>query len=160
MSRLDIPITCLIRYRAVARPQLSHFCCPDTTPRVGCLCDCPICVIVTVTTYALVTFRHTKRVCTVQQVMGPASRHSRATTWFGELRPPPLPQKASLHSLKYSHLVVGGIASINCEIKLTTPHHLSQLPHSRGRPAATHTDALVVCGHGAYRSKLETGGVH
>jgi hypothetical protein len=28
----------------------------------------------------------------------PASRHSRATTWFGELRSPPLPHKASLYS--------------------------------------------------------------
>jgi hypothetical protein len=63
-------MTCSIRYIDVARLQLSHFCCPDTTPRVGCLCDCPICVIVIVTTFALVTF-HTDRVCTVQQVMGP-----------------------------------------------------------------------------------------
>jgi hypothetical protein len=46
------------------------FCCPDTTPRDGCLCDYPICVIVIVTTYALVTF-HIERVCTVQQIMGP-----------------------------------------------------------------------------------------
>jgi hypothetical protein len=66
MSGSDIPITCLIRYRDVARLQLCHLCCPDTTPRVGCLCDCPICVTVTVSTYALVTF-HIERVCTVQQ---------------------------------------------------------------------------------------------
>jgi hypothetical protein len=72
MSRSDISITNLIRYRVVARLQLSHFFCPDTTPRVGCLCDCPFCVTVTmtVTTCALVTF-HTYRVCTVQQDMGP-----------------------------------------------------------------------------------------
>jgi hypothetical protein len=61
---------CLTRYRAVARLQLSHLCCPDTTPRVGCLFDCPFCVIVTLTTYALVSF-HNERVCTVQQFMGP-----------------------------------------------------------------------------------------
>jgi hypothetical protein len=70
MSRSDIPITRLIRYRALARLQLPHFCCPDTTPRAGCLCDCPICVTEIVTTYALVTF-HIERVCAVHQVMGP-----------------------------------------------------------------------------------------
>jgi hypothetical protein len=49
---------------------LSHFSCPDTTRRAGCLYDSPICVTVTVTTFALDTF-HTNRVCTVQHVMGP-----------------------------------------------------------------------------------------
>jgi hypothetical protein len=29
---------------------------------------------------------------------------------------------------------------------------------ARGRPPATHTGALAVCGHGLYMSKLETGG--
>jgi hypothetical protein len=71
MSRSDIPITCLIRYKAVAsRLQLSHCCCPDTTSRAACLCDCPICVTVTVIRFAKLTF-HTNRVCTVQPVMGP-----------------------------------------------------------------------------------------
>jgi hypothetical protein len=66
MSRWDIPITYLIRYIDVARLQLSHFYRLDTTPRARCLCDCPLCVTVNVTTCALVTF-HTDRVCTVQQ---------------------------------------------------------------------------------------------
>jgi hypothetical protein len=69
MSRSDIPILCLIRYGVVARLQLSRFFWIDTMPRVGCLPDCPICIIVTVTTYALVTF-HIERVYTVQHVMG------------------------------------------------------------------------------------------
>jgi hypothetical protein len=71
MSRSDIPITSLIRYIAFPRLQLSNFCCRDTTPRVGCLCDyLLIRMTVTVTTYALITF-HTNRVCTVRHVMGP-----------------------------------------------------------------------------------------
>jgi hypothetical protein len=70
MCRSDIPITSLIRYVAVDRLQLSHFSFPDTKPRVGCLCECPICVTVTVTTHALVTF-HVERVCTVQHVIDP-----------------------------------------------------------------------------------------
>jgi hypothetical protein len=65
-----MPITSLIRYKVVVGLQLSHICCLDTTPRAGCLCDCPIGVTVTVTTYALVTF-HIERACTAQQVMGP-----------------------------------------------------------------------------------------
>jgi hypothetical protein len=59
-------MTCWIRYRAVARLKLSHFCCADTTPRVGCLCNCPFCVTVTLTTCALVTL-NIDCVCTVQQ---------------------------------------------------------------------------------------------
>jgi hypothetical protein len=43
---------------------------PAGAPGGGCLCDFPICVIVIVTTYVLVTFR-IERVCTVQHVMGP-----------------------------------------------------------------------------------------
>jgi hypothetical protein len=46
MSKSDMPITCLIRYKAVAGLQLSHICYLDTMPRAGCLCDCPICVTV------------------------------------------------------------------------------------------------------------------
>jgi hypothetical protein len=70
MSRSDIPVIYSIRYSIVAGlQQLPHLCCPDTTPRAGCLYDCPTCVIVTATTYALVTF-HTERVCTVQCVLG------------------------------------------------------------------------------------------
>jgi hypothetical protein len=65
MFRSDIPIPCLIRYKDVAVLQLSNFLCHDTTPLVGCLCDCPIYVTLIVTTYALVTF-HIERVCTVQ----------------------------------------------------------------------------------------------
>jgi hypothetical protein len=47
------------------------------------------------------------------------------------------------------------MASINYALKPT-----STLPKStaRGRQPATHTDALVVCGHGARMSKLEKGG--
>jgi hypothetical protein len=66
MSRSDTPILRFIRYKAVARLQLTHF----FWPRVGCLCDCPIYVTVIGTTKALVTF-HTKRVYTVQHVVGP-----------------------------------------------------------------------------------------
>jgi hypothetical protein len=55
----------LIRYRVVARLQLSHLCFPDTTPRAGCLYSFPICVILIVTTYALVTF-HIDRDYTAQ----------------------------------------------------------------------------------------------
>jgi hypothetical protein len=95
MSRSDKPILSLIRYIVVAtRLQLSHFYCPDTTPRAGCLCGYPICMIVTVSTYALFTF-HIERVCTVREVWALASRHSRATTLFGELRSPTIPKKAS-----------------------------------------------------------------
>jgi hypothetical protein len=61
MSRSDIQITCLTRYIVVARLQPSHLCCPDTTPWADCLCECPICVLVNVTTYASVTFQ-TERV--------------------------------------------------------------------------------------------------
>jgi hypothetical protein len=67
MSRSDTPILCLIRYKAVARLQLTRFLCLDTTPRARCLKDCPTCVTVNVAMYALVTF-HSKHVCTVQHV--------------------------------------------------------------------------------------------
>jgi hypothetical protein len=58
--------TVRFRYRVVARPLLSTSFFPDTAPRAGCLCDCPISVTVTVTTYALVAFQ-AERVLTVQQ---------------------------------------------------------------------------------------------
>jgi hypothetical protein len=87
----------LIRYRAVARLQLTHFLCPDTTPRVVCLCDCPFCVTVTITTCAFVTF-HIESVCTVKHVMGARLKSLTRDNFFGELRSTTLPRKASLHS--------------------------------------------------------------
>jgi hypothetical protein len=69
----------MLRCRQAATP---HFPCPDTKPRAGCLGgDCPICVIVIVTTYALVTF-HTERVCTVQHVMRPRLKSLTRDNYF------------------------------------------------------------------------------
>jgi hypothetical protein len=144
MSRSDIPITCLIRYKTVARLQLSHFCsCPDTTHGVGCLCDCPFCVIVTVITYALVTF-HTDRVCTFNMLWALTSRHSRATTWFGELRSPPLPLKASL----YSNVVLSPCSRryrlYKVRSKTYPPTYLSQLLADVSQPPKPMTHSLCV----------------
>jgi hypothetical protein len=101
MSRSDTPILCLIRYGTVGRLQLTHFFCPDTTPRAGCLCDFPICVTMTVTTHALVTF-HTQRVCTIRHVMGPRLKSLTRDSFFGEMRSTTLPRKRSL----LSHIVL------------------------------------------------------
>jgi hypothetical protein len=128
MSRSDIPITCLIRYRAVARLQLSHFCCPDTAPRVGCLCDFPICVIVTVTTFALVTF-HTNRVfARFNMLWALASRHLRANTWFGELRSPPLTQVPSILTMGRSSLCTKCSLEYQCDSLRLSNRNRSCLP--------------------------------
>jgi hypothetical protein len=50
--------------------------------------------------------------------------------------------------------VVGVTTSIACVMK---PTHTQPQSAGRGRLRATHTGALVVCGHGAYMPKLETG---
>jgi hypothetical protein len=152
MSRSDIPITCLIRYTDVARLQLSHFCCPDTTPWLGCLCDCLICVTVTVTTFALVTF-HTDLVCTVHQVMGPRLTSLTRDNLVRRATIATSPAKASSHS----NLVLSPCSRRYRQHKLRfKTHPTSQLkPKSaaRGRQTATHTDAL-----GAHKSKMEKGG--
>jgi hypothetical protein len=152
MSRSDIPITCLTRYRAVARLQLSHFCCPDTTPRDGCLSAVLFCVNRIVSTYALVTF-HAELVCTVQHIMGPRLRSLKRDNLFGELRSTTLPRETNLPS----NIVLSPYCSRRYrqyELRFKPPPKSA----TRGRYTATHTDALVACGHGACMSKVEKVG--
>jgi hypothetical protein len=148
MSRSDTPINCLIRYRAVARLQLSHFCCPDTTPRASCLCDCPLGFLRDLRdcdcNYVCVSYLFILIVCArFNRLWAPASRHSRATPWFGELRSPPLPQKAS----SYINLVLSHCSRRYRQYKLHfqthPPPHLSQLlEDARQPPTPTHSSCV------------------
>jgi hypothetical protein len=69
MYRLDKLVHRVIRYRAGTWLQLSTFFVPTPCLRLVVFINV-LCVIVIVTTCALVNF-HIERVCTLQQVMGP-----------------------------------------------------------------------------------------
>jgi hypothetical protein len=54
-----------------------------------------LCVNVIVTTYTLVTFHAESVRIALHVIMGPASSHSHATTFFGELRSTTISRKAT-----------------------------------------------------------------